>query len=196
MSPRTKKQLSKLKAQRREQIIKESLQLFADKGYFNTSISDIATKLKIAKGLLYNYFSSKEALLNEVLVFSLMEAAKMNIPEDELKNLSPDLIFKKVIDGYFEMLKEKKELWRLITSLAIHVSSIPSVHETILSVYEGLIGQLEELFVMLNYENPKKEAIKLGALMDGIGIQYLIFGEDYPLEQIKENIITGYIKHL
>ncbi len=100
------------------------------------------------------------------------------------------------IDGYFEMLKEKKELWRLITSLAIHVSSIPSVHETILSVYEGLIGQLEELFVMLNYENPKKEAIKLGALMDGIGIQYLIFGEDYPLEQIKENIITGYIKHL
>ncbi len=67
MSPRTKKQLSKLKAQRREQIIKESLQLFADKGYFNTSISDIATKLKIAKGLLYNYFSSKEEIYSEIV---------------------------------------------------------------------------------------------------------------------------------
>ena len=194
MSPRTEEQLAKLKAQRREQIIKESLQLFAHKGYFNTSISDIATKLKIAKGLLYNYFSSKEELLNEVLEFSLKEAAEMNIPEHDLNNLSPDLIFKKVIDGYFEMMKEKKELWRLITSLAIHVSSIPSVHATISSVYEGLIGDLEGLFVMIGFENPKNEAIKLGALMDGIGIQYLIFGDDYPLEQIKENIISSYIK--
>ncbi len=196
MSPRTEEQLAKLKALRREQIIKESLQLFADKGYFNTSISDIATKLKMAKGLLYNYFNSKDELLNEVLAHSLKELAEMDIPEDVLKNSTPDLIFKKVIEGYFEMMKEKKELWRLITSLAIHVSSIPSVHQTISSVYEGLLGQLEDLFVMLNYKNPKNEAIKLGALMDGIGIQYLIFGEDYPLEQIKENIIAGYIKHL
>lgn len=194
MSPRTEQQLAELKTQRREQIIKESLYLFANKGYFNTSISDIAKKSKIAKGLLYNYFVSKEALLNEVIAFSLKEAAEMNIPEHELKGLAPDLIFKKVIEGYFEMMKEKKELWRLITSLAIHVSSIPSVHETISLVYEGLISDLEGLFVMIGYENPKNEAIKLGALMDGIGIQYLIFGDDYPLEQIKENIISSYIK--
>ena len=95
-----------------------------------------------------------------------------------------------------ETIIEKKELWHLLTSLALHVSSIPSVHETISSVYEELIGDLEELFVTMGYENPKNEAIKLGALMDGIGIQYLIFGEDYPLEQIKENIIAGYIKQL
>jgi hypothetical protein len=94
------------------------------------------------------------------------------------------------------MMREKKELWRLITSLAIHVSSIPSVHETISSVYKELIGDLEGLFVIIGYESPKNEAIKLGALLDGIGIQYLIFGEDYPLEQIKEHIITGYLKHL
>lgn len=195
MSPRTEEQLAKLKIQRKEQIIRESLRLFADKGYFNTSISDITSKLKMAKGLLYNYFDSKEELLNEVITFALKEAAELDIPEEALKNLPPQEAFRKVISGYFEMMKEKKELWRLVTSLAIHVSSIPSVHKTISMVYEGLLEQMEGLFIMMGYKEPKNEAIKLGALMDGIGIQYLIFGEEYPLQQIQESIIAGYIKH-
>lgn len=197
MSPRTKKQLAALKVERKEQILKKSLQLFAKKGYFNTSISDISKKLKISKGLLYNYFGNKEELLNEVVVFALKEASEVNsFKKEDLKGLSPDMIFKKAIDSYFELLKEKKELWRLTLSLAIHVSNIPSVHKTIASVYQNLIEELEALFIMIKIDEPRKEAIKFGALMDGIGIQYLIFEPDYPLQEIKESIITSYTKNL
>lgn len=194
MSPRTPEQLEAFRVEKKREIIKTALVLFAEKGYFNTSVNDIAKKLGMSKGLLYTYFENKEVLLNEVIAYALAEAAEMYIAEDELKGLRPQDIFKKTIETYFDLLEEKKELWRLIVSLAIHVSSIPSVHKTILAVYEDLLSQMENLFVLIGHKDPRNEAIKLGAIFDGIGIQYLIFGENYPLGLIKESVLTAYLK--
>ena len=47
MSPRTEKQLEAHKKEKKEKIIRGALRLFATKGYFNTSISDIANELNI-----------------------------------------------------------------------------------------------------------------------------------------------------
>jgi TetR/AcrR family transcriptional regulator, transcriptional repressor for nem operon len=44
----------------RRQIIKEALQLFSVKGYFNTSISDVLEATHLTKGGLYGHFKSKE----------------------------------------------------------------------------------------------------------------------------------------
>ncbi|RUA00609.1 MAG: hypothetical protein DSY89_06280 [Deltaproteobacteria bacterium] len=46
--------------QTRHNIVKQSLQLFTLKGYFNTSISDILGATGLTKGGLYGHFSSKE----------------------------------------------------------------------------------------------------------------------------------------
>jgi TetR/AcrR family transcriptional regulator, transcriptional repressor for nem operon len=46
----------------RQQIIKEALQLFSVKGYFNTSISDILEVTHLTKGGLYGHFRSKEEI--------------------------------------------------------------------------------------------------------------------------------------
>jgi TetR/AcrR family transcriptional repressor of nem operon len=50
-------------------IIKESLMVFRQKGYHNTTMSDIAIACGLLKGSLYHYFSSKEELMKEVIVF-------------------------------------------------------------------------------------------------------------------------------
>lgn len=52
---------------RREQFIDAALAVFADKGVDGTSIKDIATAASVTPGLLYHYFSSKEALVAAVL---------------------------------------------------------------------------------------------------------------------------------
>ncbi len=193
MSPRTEKQLAEHRTAKREQIVSDALFLFATRGYFNTSISDIAKEVKMSKGLLYSYFENKEQLLNAAIDFALKEATELNLTEDQLKELTPKEIIKEIIEGFFTVLEEKKELWSLIVSLAIHVGSIPSVHTTISKVYKDLTLQLQELFVSMGHPDPENEAFKLGALIDGIGIQYMVFGESYPLRKIKENIINGYM---
>lgn len=48
---------------KKSQIMETALALFAEKGYHNTSIQEIADRIGIAKGSVYSFFRSKEELL-------------------------------------------------------------------------------------------------------------------------------------
>lgn len=51
----------------REEILKESAKLFKIKGYYNTSMSDIASACGLLKGSVYHYFKSKDDIGLETL---------------------------------------------------------------------------------------------------------------------------------
>jgi len=196
MSPRTAKQIEILKQHRKEQILEAAFQLFSRNGYYNTSVSDIAEKAKLSKGLLYTYFESKEHLLNEVVLLAFRDTTKMGDSLlESVDNLSPENVFRILIETYFSVLQEQEELMKLTLSLAVQISAIPSVHDTMMQVYHNLLGQLETVFKGLNYKEYKKEAILLGAIIDGIGIQYMLDPENFPLEEMKEIIIKKYINN-
>jgi AcrR family transcriptional regulator len=56
---------------RRAEICRTAAQIFRDRGYDATSVSDVARALGITKAGLYYYFESKEALLLEITNFGL-----------------------------------------------------------------------------------------------------------------------------
>ena len=53
--------------ERKSEIVATACQLFLSKGYDRTTMQDVMRHLGIAKGTIYNYFSSKEALLEAVI---------------------------------------------------------------------------------------------------------------------------------
>ena len=54
-------------ARRREKILAVAARVFAQKGYRDAKISEIAAALDIADGTIYNYFSSKRDLLMAIM---------------------------------------------------------------------------------------------------------------------------------
>jgi AcrR family transcriptional regulator len=54
-------------AVRRQEIVEAALHLFQTKGYERTAVQDVMVHLGIAKGTIYHYFDSKEALLEAVI---------------------------------------------------------------------------------------------------------------------------------
>jgi TetR/AcrR family transcriptional regulator, cholesterol catabolism regulator len=48
---------------RRNQLLDLALALFAERGFENVSIKDLATEAQVAQGLIYHYFRSKDELL-------------------------------------------------------------------------------------------------------------------------------------
>lgn len=58
--------------QTRAAVMRAALDLFAQKGYFGTSLRDIATAVGVRESALYNYFASKEQLF-EALIASASE---------------------------------------------------------------------------------------------------------------------------
>jgi AcrR family transcriptional regulator len=58
--------------QTRAAVMRAALDLFAQKGYFGTSLRDIATAVGVRESALYNYFASKDQLF-EALIASASE---------------------------------------------------------------------------------------------------------------------------
>src|SRR5262245_870602 len=53
-------------ADRRKQILKAAVEVFAERGFHRTRVSDIAKRAGVAYGLIYHYFDSKDDVLNSV----------------------------------------------------------------------------------------------------------------------------------
>ena len=56
---------------RRAEMCRTAAQLFRDRGFDATSVSDVARALGMTKAGLYHYFESKEALLFEIMTYGL-----------------------------------------------------------------------------------------------------------------------------
>lgn len=52
----------------RQAILDAALELFAENGYFGTSLRDVATAVGVRESALYNYFKSKEALFEALIL--------------------------------------------------------------------------------------------------------------------------------
>ncbi|OAB34924.1 hypothetical protein PMSD_14335 [Paenibacillus macquariensis subsp. defensor] len=68
----------------KQKILDSAMRFFLEKGYLATSIQNIADDCGVAKGSLYNIFSSKEDLLIEVL---MMQQQRMT---EEIRNIRID----------------------------------------------------------------------------------------------------------
>ncbi len=193
MAPRTNEQFKQIRAESKTKILVAALELFAIDGYHNTSISKIAKHAGISKGLMYNYFASKEQLLKEVVILSLEDAKKMS--EQLLQNLeeiSPTEALRLSLELFFQMLIENKTLWKLTFSLAMQISNMPSVTAVISKMFEDILQQFEMVLQLNGYSDYNIEAKLLAAHLDGIALHFLIFEKTYPLEDVKNKLITNY----
>ena len=97
------------KALKRESIIQAALQLFSLHGFHKTTIPDIAAKLHMSVGNLYNYFSSKDVLAKEIIKYT-SEVLGNEIRSVNMQELSSREKIKKIVEIYFTMAKEKPEM--------------------------------------------------------------------------------------
>ena len=69
----------------KEQIVETALELFSQNGFLGTSMSDIASCLKITKGALYKHYEGKQQILERIIErmaeLDLERAKKYKMPE-------------------------------------------------------------------------------------------------------------------
>ncbi|MBK7132086.1 MAG: TetR/AcrR family transcriptional regulator [Bacteroidales bacterium] len=138
MSPRTPEQFEEMREERKTLIMDVSLEHFAREGYHKTTINHIARHARISKGLMYNYFTSKESLLFEIIMRSVNEMYA-DFDRDKDGYLSRDE-FEFFIRRLFNLLKEKKTFWRLLFQLIMQ----NEVREKILNSFPSFGIAVEE----------------------------------------------------
>jgi len=192
MSPRTPKQFEAIREQKRSRILDAALELFAHVGYHNASISKIAGKANISKGLVYNYFESKEAIVREILNSGIDQMLNLlDVNRDGV--LDPDEI-ESFIDQMFKHLKENREFWMLYFNISLQPEIYPLVKEKIDELAQPLMNQAVSYFSRAGFENPQGETLIFAAQLDGIGFHYIMDPDEYPVEMVKKLLLERYVK--
>ncbi len=115
MSPRTSRQNEEIREEKTALIMDTALMHFANEGYYATTINHIAKHAGISKGLMYNYFDSKEALLKAIMGKSIAEV--MNFFDIDRDGYLSEQEFEFFVRKINVMLKEKRSFWRLLFQL-------------------------------------------------------------------------------
>lgn len=55
----------------RAEILRQAAQLFAQKGYVESSLNELARAMNYSKGAIYNYFSSKQEIYDAIIIYTL-----------------------------------------------------------------------------------------------------------------------------
>jgi AcrR family transcriptional regulator len=97
------------KQQKKELIMQAALQLFASKGFYTTTIPDIAKSLKMSVGNMYNYFKSKDILAKEIIRFISAylgsKLKKINLSDIPTKEKT-----RRIVEVYFKTARLKPEM--------------------------------------------------------------------------------------
>ena len=144
------------KRQKYEAIIQKSLELFASKGFYNTTIPDIASSLKMSVGNMYNYFKSKDILAKEIIQY-ISAYLGQKIKEINEEDISTKEKTTKIIKMYFETASTKPEM--IDYFLRIYLSNREVFSETC----QGMVCVNEFVTeIMIYFE----EGVKCGDLRD------------------------------
>ncbi len=191
MSPRTKQQFEDIRKSRKESLVNAALHLFAHKGIQSTSISDIANSAGVSKGLLYNYFKDKNELIREIIINGLTEMMaelNFNAQNDLTKESFVDLINKN-----FEMLKNQSNNIRLYIAVLTQPSVAEIVKDEIFKIFKPMIQNIAAYYLEKGVKDPLIYGLLIGAILDGISIDYMFFPEQYPLDEIRDLIIEKFV---
>jgi AcrR family transcriptional regulator len=182
--PRTEEQNEKIKLQRKAQIMEVALEEFAHNGFHKTSMSTIAKKCDLSKGSLYNYFDSKDHLLQSLIDQAMGEGGEvMQVMDDNEKTSFEKL--KHACELAFDMVEQSPEYWRFILMLSLQRDIIDQVKDKVLENNEMTLQKTEELLRELGAEQPEKEAYLLGALLDGILLHECSMSDEYPIHEMR-----------
>jgi AcrR family transcriptional regulator len=98
-----------VKEKRKKEIVAESLRLFATKGFYTTTIPDIARSLGMSVGNLYNYFKSKELLAQEIIrhISAHLGARIREVNESPLSSREK---IRRIVALYFETARNQPEM--------------------------------------------------------------------------------------
>lgn len=167
-----------------------ALELFASEGFHNTSISKIATTAGISKGLLYNYFESKEDLIRSIIFAGLDNLSQFIDPDHDGVLTKDELRY--FLEEFTRIMQKDQHFWKLYFSLFLQPQVMKLVEKRLAVMIKQYIDMFTAYFSENEYEDPEIEALMLGAILDGIGFHFLMDPERFPIEKVKYKLMRLY----
>jgi AcrR family transcriptional regulator len=166
---------------KRARIVEAATQHFAERGYHDARVGDIAAALGIAKGSIFQHFGSKDGLFFEVYKRAVRSFAKyLDVPEDVRQQ------------GFFEVLR----YWLARTEHLVHEDWIP-YRISLLGNYGTDLVLKREINRFLLSEDPYGTVsfVRFGLdrreLRDDLDVEMIVSIIDWMVERFQDALLTA-----
>lgn len=129
----------------KERIILAATHLFARKGYYATSISDISTAVELTKGALYHHFKNKEAIFFAI-VERIRTAWGNKVTRKVLGEKGAEARLTMLVDCHARLIEENESFCLVMNALMIEMEGVnPLFFSTLQGVFLELTTFIERI---------------------------------------------------
>jgi TetR/AcrR family transcriptional regulator len=165
---------------KRARIVDVAMRLFAEQGYHDARVGDIAAELGIAKGSIFQHFGSKEALFLEVYKKATRSfAAYLDVPSEVREG------------GFFEILR----YWLVHTEHMVREDWIP-YRVQLLGNYGANLTLKREINRFLVAEDPfgrvafVQFGLERSELRDDLDVETIVSFLDWVVERFQDALLA------
>ncbi len=184
----------------REEILSAAEKVFAAKGFFPTTMSDIARRAEFGTGTLYKYFKSKEELYFTLIDEKVEEINRLVKTELSQRNSAVERI-KKALQLQFEFIERNRDFFRIYISersrfeWTIKDDLGKGLHEKMVSyidILSEVIGQGIKKGEFRSMD-PKDLAHAFVGIVNSFVFEWLISRKPYPLVSKLDTVLQIFL---
>ena len=184
------------KEQRKKEIALIALDLFAEKGFESTSISEVAQNAGIGKGTVYEYFKSKEELIFSAFMAWLEQMMGQELEELLLSIEDPKERLRKLIQVMMETFISDERVVKITLLMfqmmlkdesLLQSEQFYRIFRSMRKIFTDILleGISQGIFRPEITRDAEKITINLFAYLDGIAFHYFLNKNEFGLmEQV------------
>lgn len=198
--PRTSDQNQALRAQARDNIVEAALDVFGANGFDGATTADVAIRAGVSKGLVFNYFPTKQALLQALIERTLGEA--LGHWEGQDWTGAPAAQLTMLLDAAVDQVCARPHFFRLYFSLVLQPGGSDAVEAAVATLkprLEAYYGRVAALMTALGSDDPVADAhlfqFALNGLAQAIASKPALLEapETLPVDALKRRLLARFI---
>ncbi|MCA1760926.1 MAG: TetR/AcrR family transcriptional regulator [Bacteroidales bacterium] len=184
--PRSQKQYEEIRQQKKQLILDTALELFAENGFHATSMSKVAKKAGVSKGLAYNYFESKQDILDEIVKSGFDSIySHFDLNQDGILTREE---FEHFIRNSFKAISKNRKFWKLYSAIIMQADLAESMMEKYGDRSQTIMLMLNQFIASMGSKDPEGDLMVISSLVKGALLVVISAPEFFPVKQLEDKV--------
>jgi AcrR family transcriptional regulator len=184
--PRSQEQYEEIRQQKKQLIMDTALELFAENGFHATSMSQVAKKAGVSKGLAYNYFESKQNILDEIINTGFDSIySHFDLNHDGI--LTRDE-FEHFIRNSFKAISENRKFWKLYSAIIMQSDLAESLMEKYGDRSQSMMKMLNQFISSMGSRDPEGDMMVISSMIKGALMIVMSAPDFFPVKQLEDKV--------
>jgi AcrR family transcriptional regulator len=165
----------------RSRLLEAAATVFAERGYSDSSLEEVAEKAGFSKGAVYSNFSSKEDLM-WALLEDFFESRKREISEALADADDPEERAAAATRQFLDVLRQRPQIMLLFIEFWAYAVRRPQAKQRFVS----LLGELRQVLAELIRQRSRQFGVRLSIPEDQVAIALGAMAQGFAMEKLSQ----------